>query len=72
MIYEWFGFSLKIKYGLVAVGAPQSRICFLYSFFKETRDIYYWFPILLMWPRYQHLFNDVIIEGKRLIKTGYK
>ena len=27
MSYEWFGFSVKTKLGLIAVGAPQSRIC---------------------------------------------
>lgn len=39
MIYEWFGFSLKIKYGLVAVGAPQSRICFLSDCTISDKDI---------------------------------
>ncbi len=27
MQYEWFGFSTRLKYNLLAVGAPQSRIC---------------------------------------------
>ena len=27
MPYEWFGFSVKVKYGMITVGAPQSRIC---------------------------------------------
>jgi hypothetical protein len=27
MPYEWFGFSVRAKLGILAVGAPQSRIC---------------------------------------------
>jgi hypothetical protein len=27
MPYEWFGFSARAEFGLLAVGAPKSRLC---------------------------------------------
>ena len=70
MAYEWFGFSIKAKFGYLAVGAPQSRKCHLENCQISDQDIQSAGRVYLF--KYPSLKPVIILNGdKELAQFGY-
>lgn len=70
MAYEWFGFSIKAKFGYLSVGAPQSRKCHLENCEISDQDIQSVGRVYLY--KYPSLKPIMILNGdKEWAQFGY-